>query len=101
LLARVVAHRVDKLAGGWIVGVDVSVTEVSNQQLIGEWTETRGRESHAPRRIELAVLNEPAKRLTTKIEGVDHSMTHSCNVVVFLRILHGIGHNKLCCRPLA
>ena len=35
----------------------MTVTEVANQQLIGSYPETRGREGHAPRRVELAVLN--------------------------------------------
>ena len=56
-----VAHLVDKLASSRIVGVDVTVTEVSNQQLIAECPEIRGREGHSPGRIELAMLNEPVK----------------------------------------
>jgi hypothetical protein len=91
-----VARLVDKLAGSRIVGVDGTVTEVSNQQLICQCPETRGRYGHAPGRIELAVLNESVKRPTIEIEGVDYSVADSCDVVVFLSILHGIGHNKLC-----
>src|SRR5258708_35009347 len=88
-----VTHLVDKLAGGQIVGVDMTVAEISNQQLIGECPETGGRQGHAPRRIELAVLDEAMKRLTTKIEGVGGSGAHSCRIVVFFRILAGLSHN--------
>ena len=56
-----VAHLADKLAGSRIVGVDVTVTEVSNQQLIDQCPEARGREGHAPRKIKLAMLNEPVE----------------------------------------
>jgi len=79
----------------------MTVAEISNQQLIGECPETGGRQGHPPRRIELAVLNEAMKRLTTKIEGVDDSVTHSCDIVVFFRILHGISHNEPCSRRQA
>src|SRR6266853_5041080 len=39
-----VTYLVDKLAGGQIVGVDMTVAEISNQQLIGECPETGGRQ---------------------------------------------------------
>jgi hypothetical protein len=40
------------------------------------------------------VLNKALKRLTVKIEGVDDSMTHSCNIVMLRCILNGVGHDQ-------
>jgi hypothetical protein len=41
------------------------------------------------------VLNETLKKITFKIEDVDNPVTHSCDIVVLERILHGISSDLL------
>src|SRR5947209_7707039 len=47
-----VAHLVNKRAAGRIEGVDVAVAEISDPQLVRQWTEIRRRHvRHAPGRL--------------------------------------------------
>ena len=52
-----VPHLAEKLAGLHIVGVDMTVSEIADQQVAGKFPEFGGRNSHTPGRIELAVLS--------------------------------------------
>src|SRR5215467_4292827 len=46
-------------AGGWTVGVDVSIPEVADEQIPAEPAETGRRQGQAPRRIERAAADQP------------------------------------------
>src|SRR5260370_9097469 len=70
-----VTHLVDKLAGGQIVGVDMTVAEISNQQLIGECPETGGPQRYPPRRNVLAAVNQAGERPPTHIAVVAASVS--------------------------
>src|SRR5262249_26771536 len=93
-LSAGIAQLVDELSGRSIVGVDMTVAEISDQQRACEWSEAGRRHGHAPGRIELAVLNQALQRLTRDIEGVDDSVTHSRDVVMLIRILHRECYDK-------
>jgi FG-GAP repeat len=91
-------------------GASVALSADGNTAIIGgngdngstgaAWIFTRSngvwrRQGHAPGRIELAVLSEALKQVTAEIEGVNDSMTHSGDIIMFCRILHGKRHEQL------
>jgi hypothetical protein len=89
-----ITHIVDERARIRIVRIDMTVSEISDQQGTGECPEIGRRQCDAPGRIELAVLNEAHKRVTTEIEGVDDSVALTGHIVMLCPILNGKGHDQ-------
>src|SRR5438105_1533932 len=70
-----------------IDGIDATVTEIADQQVITESAKISGGESQAPGRVEPAVRNEASDQITVGVEDVDKPMSRTRYVVVMLRIL--------------
>ena len=54
-----------------VEGVDLAVTEVADEQQVAEAAEARGRERHAPRRVEGAVRDQALQEEAVGVEHVD------------------------------
>src|SRR5262249_50869331 len=72
------------------VDVDVSVAEVSDEQVAGEGPEAFRRERNSPRRIEVAARDEALEQLTLGAVDVDEAVTAPGDVVMLLVVLEGI-----------
>ena len=56
-----------------IVGVQLSIAKVADDQRIAERTEVGWREGHAPRRLEMVALNQPLQQIAARIEDINES----------------------------
>src|SRR6266566_8441163 len=73
------------------VGIDAAVTEIANQQVLAEATETLGGKGQAPGRVECTMRNETLEQVPTGVEDIDKAITWPCLVIMLARFLEGIG----------
>src|SRR5215831_14904872 len=76
----------------WCERVDVPVSKVSDEDVARNRAERRGSDCKTPRRIELAVLGKSNPGLSRQIERVHDPMPLAGHIVMFVGILHSIGH---------
>src|SRR5262252_8879004 len=69
-------------AGVRVVDVDVTVAEVSNEQITAELAEVRRREGEPPRRVELAAAHQATNQSAVVGEHVDVAVSLSGHVVM-------------------
>src|SRR5215469_15760947 len=78
-----------------VVDVDLTVAEVSNEQITAELAEVRRREGEPPRRVELAAGHQAANQSAVVGEHVDEAVPLSGHVIMQRRVLLGVGHVQL------
>src|SRR6202041_2026012 len=67
-------QRAEPLARFRIERVERAVTEIADENVIGELAEGRRRHRDAPRRIEMPMLREASQQIAVHIEDVDEAM---------------------------
>jgi hypothetical protein len=78
-----------------VKGVDSAVAEISYQQRVAEPPEIRGRQRHAPQRVEPSARCEPANEITVGVEHVDKSQAGSGDITLGGLVLLGVGHIQI------
>src|SRR5262249_52152772 len=64
-----------------VEGVDATVAEIADEQVIAEAPEISGRECQSPRRVELTLRRDAAEQVAGGVEGVHEAVTLACHVV--------------------
>src|SRR6266487_1243511 len=94
-----IAVRLPKLTevitGDRVVGVDVTVAEVADEQRPAERAETLRCESEAPGRVQRATGDESADEGTVVGEDVHETVAGASDIVVQRRVLFGVTHVQL------
>src|SRR5215470_8813288 len=75
-----------------VEGVDASVAEIADEEVIAEAPEIGGRECQSPRRVELTLRRDATEQLAGGVEGVHEAVTLARHVVMFVGILQRVGH---------
>ncbi len=89
-VAFLVAELTQEGAGIGIERVDVSIAEISHQQVMAELAKGTTCESQAPRRVQLTVCYQSLDEMAIGIENIDEPMTSTRDVTILLCILFGI-----------
>jgi hypothetical protein len=71
--------------------VDDAVAEVTDQQPVGEMSEARRRQRHAPGRVERAAGDDATDQVAVDVEHVDVAESRAGNVVLGICVLLGEG----------
>src|SRR5206468_4980875 len=74
-----------------LVGVDLPVAEVADEQVAAEAAERRRRPREAPRRVQLAVLRHPPEQVAVHAVDVDEAETLAVLLVVTAGLLLRVG----------
>src|SRR5947207_7990782 len=73
--------------GSLLVGVDLSVAEVADEQVAGKAIERSGGHCEPPRSVELTVLRDARKQVAVEVVGVDEASTLAGDLVRRLGVL--------------
>src|SRR5262245_20560005 len=76
----------------WVEGVDATVAEIADEQMIAEAPEVGGRERQPPWRVELTLRRDAADQVAEGVEGVHEAVTLARHIVMFVGILQRVGH---------
>src|SRR5262245_41572416 len=80
-------ERAQVRAECWIKRIDAAVTKIADEQFTAKWTKRRGRDGHAPGRIERHIRAETTKQLSGGVEHVDKTVARAANVILLVVIL--------------
>src|SRR2546428_3370486 len=78
-------ERADELpcpVGQFLVGVDVPVAKVADEQVAAESAEGCGGHREAPRGVQLAVLRNAREQVPVRVEGVDEAEALAVELVI-------------------
>ena len=78
-----------------VVNIDFAVAEVADEDVAAEAAKGEGRPHDSPGRIQLAAGGEAPEQMTIRVEDVDKAVARAGDVVMFLRVLLGIGHEQV------
>src|SRR5439155_6278190 len=77
---------------GLLEGVDLSVAEVSHQEIAAEPPEVRRSEREPPGCVQLTMLRDPGEERAGGVVGVDESLPLSVQLIDGVRVLFRVGH---------
>src|SRR4029077_21250686 len=84
-----------ELAARWVVGIDVAIAEVADQDVAAKGAEGRRRERDRPGGVEPASADEPLQQVAVRCEDVDEAVAGPRVVVVLAGALLGEGNVEL------
>src|SRR5262249_46312161 len=81
--------------GDGIEGINASIAEIANQQIIAELAEIGGSQGQAPGRIERKTRNETLRQGPVGVEDIDEPIACAFYVIMMGRVLQGKGDIEL------
>ncbi len=69
--ARLVFQLTQEIPGAGIEGIDETIAEITNQQVVAELAEIAGSESQTPGRVECALRSEATEEMPIGVEDID------------------------------
>src|SRR5438270_11926124 len=83
------------MTGRAIVGIDVPVAEVADEDIAAKCAEGGRRQGHGPGRVQPTLADEPPEQVSVGTEDVNESVAGARQVVVLVWLLLREGHEQL------
>src|SRR5438270_6375254 len=83
------------MTGRAIVGIDVPIAEVADQDIAAKCAEAGRRQGHGPGRVQPTLADEPPEQVSVGTEDVNESVAGAGQVVVLVWLLLREGHEQL------
>src|SRR5207248_4601532 len=89
-MAKLVGEVTEKGTGIGVERIDVSIAEISDQQVMTEHAKGTTCESQAPWRVQLSLCYQSLDEMAIGIEDIDEPMAQTRDITILLCILFGI-----------
>src|SRR2546422_465756 len=90
----VIREHAEIVATRWIVGVDLSIADVADEQGAAEGTEFRRRQGQPPRRVERAMRSESPQEAAARVVHVDETKPSAHDFIAPVLVLLGVGNEE-------